>query len=101
MFIQWVDKRAVTLLSTLHHGTDEVQVQRKVKVAGQRQIQNFRMPQALSAYNASVGGADSFDQMASSYTILRRENESWKLLVYDIIEIAVINSYIVMERFMS
>ena len=44
VFIQWLDKRAVTLLSTIHAATAAVMVERKVKVDGERQVQNIRMP---------------------------------------------------------
>ena len=71
VFIQWLDKRAVTLLSTIHAATAAVMVERKVKVDGEWQVQNIRMLQALQSYNEHMGGVDSFDQMASSYRILR------------------------------
>lgn len=40
-FIQWLDTRTVTLLSTLHRATEYVQVQMRIKVGGELQNANF------------------------------------------------------------
>ena len=52
-----------------------------------------RKPVAIKHYNANMGGVDIFDQLASSYHILRRSKKFNKVIFYDLLEIATINSY--------
>ena len=70
-YIQWLDKRAVTVLSTIHTATDFEQVQRMVKVDGTWQEKYLRKLQAIDCYNQHMGGVDVFDQLASGYRLLR------------------------------
>eukprot|EP00117_Sycon_ciliatum_P048743 scpid49279/ scgid34660/ len=46
-----------------------------------------------------MGGVDAFDQLASSYRLLRRSKKSWKCMYYDLVEIATINAYILMQEY--
>ena len=98
LYVQWLDKRVVKMLSTFHSATNSVEVRRMVKVDGVWQEQNFRKPEAIDAYNRHMGGVDVFDQLASGYRLLRRSKKYTKVLFYDILEIAVINAFILMAE---
>ena len=63
--------------------------------------QSVRRPAAVAMYNEYMGGVDSFDQLASSYRLLRRSKKSWKCIFYDLIEVATINSFILMKEYKS
>ena len=41
----------------------------------------------------------AFDQLASTYRLLCRSKKSWKCLFYDLVEVATINSYILMQEY--
>ena len=93
VFVQWLDKRVVTVLSTMHSATDFVEKTRKRKVNGVLQEITYRKPAAIDQYNCNMGGVDVFDQLALSYWILRRSKKFTKVLFYDLLEIATINAY--------
>ena len=46
-----------------------------------------------------MGGVDAFDQLASTYHLLRHSKKSWKCMFYDLIEVAKINSYLLMQEY--
>ena len=96
---QWLDNKVVTLLSTKHRATDRHDAERMVKENGAWVAQPVRRPIAVAHYNEFMGGVDTFDQLATSYHLLRRSKKSWKPLFYDLIECAIVNSFILMEQF--
>ena len=77
----------------MHLVTDFVEKIRKRKVNGMLQEITYRKPAAIDHYNCNIGGVDVFDQLASSYRILRRSKKLTKVLFYDLLEIATINAY--------
>ena len=101
VYVQWLDKRSVTVLSTFHVATDAVQVPRMVKVGGAWQQQLFPKPAAVDCYNRYMGGVDVFDQLASTHRLLRRAKKFTKVIFYDIVEIAIINAFKLMGAWME
>ena len=97
-YIQWLDKRVVTVLSTIHSATNFVETRRMVKSNGRWKDCHFRQPEAISCYNKFMCGVDIFDQLASGYRLLRRSKKFTKSLFYDMLEIAVINSFKLMQE---
>ena len=75
MYVQWLDKRVVTVLSTMHSATEYTEKTRKRRVNGELQDVTCRKPVAIEHYNANMGRVDIFDQLASSYRILRRSKK--------------------------
>ena len=45
-----------------------------------------------------MGGVDAFGQLASTCRLLRRSKKSWKCMFYDLVEVAAINSYLLMQE---
>ncbi|KAF8788874.1 hypothetical protein HNY73_006868 [Argiope bruennichi] len=54
-------------------------------------------PKAVAVYNDVMGGVDRFDQRKEKYQIGRRSAKWWYRLFYFIIEIAIINSFILWQ----
>lgn len=100
LYVQWLDKRVVTVLSTIHSATAFVNKNRWVKVNGEYEQQVFRKPIAVESYNTHMGGVDIFDQLASSYRLLRRSKKFTKTIFYDLVEIATVNSFKLMVKWM-
>ena len=94
LYVQWKDKRTVTMLSTIHSAIESVNVERNVKVNGQHVRLPIKQPKCIQDYNASMGGVDVFDQHVAAYRMLRKSNKYWKTIAVDQLEIAVVNSYI-------
>ena len=59
----------------------------------------IRRPKTIGDYNRFMGGVDAFDQLASTYRLLRCSKKSWKCMFYDLVEVATINSYILMQEY--
>ena len=98
-YIQWLDKRSVTILSTQHKATDHSDTTRRIRVDDAWVDEPIPRPKAVADYNEQMGGVDSFDQLASSYRLLRRSKKSWRCIFYDLIEVATINSFILFQEF--
>ena len=77
----------------MHKATDHSQVTYKVKEGEQWVDKDFPKPTAITYYNQHMGGVDVFDQLASSYRLLRRSKKFTKVLFADMMEIAIINSF--------
>jgi len=89
--IKWQDKRPVTMLSTGFNPTETVQTQRTNK-DGTKSV--FSCPTAVAKYNAIMGGVDRFDQLQGCYAIGRRSVKWWHRILYYLIDLAVVNSFI-------
>ena len=63
--IKWMDKRAVTALTTIHKDTD-VTVERRTRHATDDR-ETVQKPQAIVEYNKYMGGVDLADQLLSYY----------------------------------
>ena len=98
-YVQWLDKRVATILSTKHESTAREDAVHTVRADGAWVQQPVRRPAAIADYNQFMGGADSFDQLASTYTILRRSKKSWRCMFFDLLQCAVINSYLLFAEY--
>ena len=99
VYVQWLEKRVVTVLSTQHQATTRDDTSWRVKKDGIWIEEPIRRPKAIADYNKFMGGVDAFDQLASTYRLLRRSKKSWKCMFYDLIEVATINSYLLMQEY--
>ena len=94
LFTQWKDKRTVTILSTLHKGNDRVMTQCRTKQNGQYVVVQVPKPLAVEDYNHHMGGVEVFDQLVATYRILRKTRKWWKTLFFDLVDVAVVNSFL-------
>ena len=99
LFIQWKDKRVVTLLSTFHNGSQFVNIERNTKQNGQHVVLALKQPKAIHDYNHGMGGVDVFDSKCAAYKVRRKSRKYWKALFYDYLEIACVNSFILFEQY--
>eukprot|EP00117_Sycon_ciliatum_P027160 scpid62041/ scgid22125/ PiggyBac transposable element-derived protein 4 len=94
LYVQWKDKRCVSVLSSIHRGNSTVMVARKTKDAQGHFLQiDITQPRCIADYNRSMGGVDTFDQLIETYRTLRRTRKSWKSIFYDLIDVAAVNSF--------
>jgi hypothetical protein len=93
LYVVWKDSVDCALLSTFHSGQDKQQtVQRKSKVGSRNLIS---CPSIVPDYNKHMGGVDLFDQMTSFYAVLRRVY-CWPIVfLYNFLETAATNSFII------
>ena len=98
--VKWLDKRAVTLLSTMQVATDFIHIERKAKQDCQWVTKRIKAPPVLTDYNSFTSGIDAFDHLATTCKSLRRSRQLWKVLLCDLLETATINSYVIIKEYM-
>jgi hypothetical protein len=95
---QWKDNRPVTILSSIERADNFVTVSRHVKVNGQWQKDNnIKQPKSIDSYNSFMNGVDRSDQLIGTNKSLQKCMRWWKVLFFHIIDIAVVNSYILFQ----
>ena len=90
--LKWMDKRAVTLLSTLHDDT-MVDVQRRSRGA-RGGVESIQKPRMIDEYNKHMGGVDLSDQLVLYYGYSHRQIKWWKRGFFHLIDLALVNSNI-------
>ena len=95
VYVCWRDKRAVLAMSTGHPGHSETVVTRRIKSkSGSSCRQEIPCPAVIVKYNQYMGGVDLSDQFLSYHNVLRRTVRFWKTLFYHLVDVAVVNSFI-------
>ncbi|XP_006872930.1 PREDICTED: piggyBac transposable element-derived protein 4-like [Chrysochloris asiatica] len=89
--IKWQDNKPVTILSTFHNPKDITIVKRKNKDGSTTVIP---CPKAVAEYNAIMGGVDHFNQRRERCAIGRRSLKWWHRLLYFLIDLGIVNSFI-------
>ena len=98
-YVQWKDRRTVTRLTTVHCATDNVDIERNKKENGVHQVITIYQPKCINDYNSGMGGVDVFDQHVAAYQVLRKTNKYWKTIAFDLLDVAVVNSYILFNEY--
>lgn len=89
--VKWMDNRVVTLLSTLHDPRETTTVNRKNKDGTTAVVS---CPTVVAEYNKIMGGVDRFDQLRERYAVGRRSVKWWHRLLYFLIDLSIVNSFI-------
>jgi hypothetical protein len=89
--IKWQDNKPVTVLSTYHNPKQVISVKRKNRDGTSLIIPS---PAAVADYNSVMGGADPFDHRRERCAIGRRSLKWWQRLLYFLIDLAIVNSFI-------
>ncbi|XP_067121649.1 piggyBac transposable element-derived protein 4-like [Centruroides vittatus] len=91
MIMKWQDKRAVTLLSTVHNPA----MVSKTTHAGKIVIK----PQVVVDYNDTMGGVDLLDQHLRDYPVARKRGKKfYKKVFFHLIDISIFNSFVLYKK---
>ena len=90
--VQWNDKRAVHMLSSMHKATMS-ETNNLDRATGQK----VSKPDVVIGYNKYMGSVDVSDFMANSYTEMRRSLKWYKKLVFYLNDVAVTNAYVLFK----
>ena len=96
--LQWIDNKVVSVLTTIDNANDRVQVNRKSKTAGVWSTKVVYQPKAISNYNKYMNAVDRSDQILATNNVLRKCMRWWKTLFFHLIDIAVVNSFILFRE---
>jgi hypothetical protein len=92
MALKWMDKRPVSMLSTIHDNSMTTKVRRTRRaVGGQEEV---RKPVVVEQYNKYMGGVDRSNQLLSYYGFSHRTVKWWKRAAFHLIDMAIVNAYI-------
>ena len=91
--VWWKDRRDVYALSTLHKKAVEVVLKRP---KGSKEKVRIPCPSMIADYNEHMGGVDLTDQHLSYYSLTtRRTLKWWKKVLWRLLDISVLNSWII------
>ena len=96
--LQWLDNKVVSLLTTIENANDNVEVNRKTKTAGVWSTKKVKQPQAIATYNKYMNAVDRSDQILATNNVLRKCMRWWKTLFFHLIDIAVVNSFLLFRE---
>ena len=99
LVLQWKDSRPppVTMLTSIDSANDFVLVDRKEKVANVRQHVKIKQPIAIHNYIQHMNAVYRSDEILAENNILRGYMQWWQTLFFHMIDIAVVNSYILFK----
>lgn len=97
--LQWKDNRPVTMLTSIDNANDFVNVDRNEKVRNVWQRVRVKQPKAVHHYNQYMNAVDRSDQIIAKNSVLRKCMRWWKTLFFHMIDIAVVNSYILFQLY--
>ena len=93
--LQWMDKRAVTMLSTFHDSSTST-IQRSRHAQGG--IESVQKPTVIQDYNKYMGGVDQSDQMLSYYGFSHRTIKWWRRAFFHLLDLSIVNAYILYKQ---
>ena len=99
--LQWLDNKVVSLLTTIESANDSLQVNCKTKTAGVWSTNVVQQPQAIASYNQYMNAVDRSDQILATHSVSRKCMRWWKALFFHLIDIAVVNSFILFREHQS
>ena len=89
MALKWMDKRPVTMLTTIHDDSFVTKRRRSRAVEGGQE--DILKPKVVEEYNKYMGGVDTGDQLESYYGFSHRTLKWWRQLFFHLIDV---NAYI-------
>ena len=95
---QWVGNKVVSVITTIGNANDRVEVNRKTRTAGRWAEKRVHQPKTIAMYNQYMNAVDRSDQLLTGNNVLRKCMRWWKVLFYHLIDIAVVNSYILFKE---
>lgn len=101
--IQWKDDKVVSMLSTIHKGSDSVWCRRRCKDphTGRFSIKVLKQPKAIQDYNRNMKGVDQSDQLIGSYSVLWKVKKYWKVLFFHLIDVSIVNAFVLWKEYQS
>ena len=97
--LQWLDNKVVSVITTIDKANVKDQVTRKQKTAtGEWTSVEVPQPRAIANYNKFMNAVDRSDQILGTQNVLRKCVRWWKTLFFHLIDMAVVNSYILFRE---
>ena len=99
MAIQWLDNKVVSVLSTIDNANVRLQATRNCRNAqGRWSTKEVPQPGIIANYNKYMNAVDRSDQILATHNILRKCARWWKTLFFHLIDMTIVNSYILFQE---
>ncbi|XP_051739543.1 piggyBac transposable element-derived protein 4-like [Ctenopharyngodon idella] len=92
--VKWMDKKEVSVCSTIHAAYTGDRVQRKVKAQDTWRTKTFPCPAPATAYNHHMAGTDLSDQLLEYYTAQHKTMKWYRKVFLHFLDIAATNAFI-------
>ena len=103
--ITWKDKRAVTMITTIHDNATTVPIERTEKKKDKGKTKYSKVivnkPSAIVDYNKYMGGVDHFDQMIKYYEFIQKSQKWTRKMIFYLIQMAIHNSFVLYKKYSS
>ena len=94
--LQWKDKRVVSMISTIHNSDMTTKSRRSRN--SHTGTEEILKPVMIDQYNTYMGGVDKSDQLLSYYGFNHHRSTKWyKRAIFHILDLAIVNSYILYQ----
>ena len=98
LVLQWVDNKVVSMITTADNANDHSQVSRRVRNDGRWTERLVQQPRIFQTYNMKMNAVDRSVQILSAFSTQRKCVRWWKTLFFCLIDIAVVNSFILFSE---
>jgi hypothetical protein len=96
--IQWVDNKAVSLLTSIDSANEKAVARRRTKVGGVFERVDVDKPYAFYRYNQYMNAVDRSDQMLACHNVSRKCYRWWKTLFFHLVDMAVVNGFLLFQQ---
>ena len=93
LFLKWMDKRVVSMCSTIHSTSRMVSIERRSR-RGSRGLEMIEKLECIIEYNKWMGGVELYDQLCCYYLFDHRTWKWWRRLFFHLFNTAIVNAYI-------
>ena len=94
--LQWVDNKAVSIVTTLDSANDKVSAIRKSKTGNVWKDITVHQPKAIGRYNKYLNGVDHSDQLIGTNNIMRKCSRWWKTLFFH--DFDIVNGFLLFRE---
>ena len=91
-----MDKRPVSLLSTIHDDS-VTEIARRSRFSS-RGIEMVQKPVMIQEYNKYMGGVDKADQLVTYYGFPHTSKKWWKRVFFHLLDTTIVNAYIMYNQ---
>ena len=95
------DNKPVSVLTTIDSANDSVLTRRRVMVDQKFAQIDVPQPKAIHRYNQYMNAVDRSDQLLACHNIRRKCYRWWKVLFYHLVDMAIVNSFILFQKYRS
>ncbi|CAB4034244.1 Hypothetical predicted protein, partial [Paramuricea clavata] len=96
--LQWLDHQPISILTTIDSANEVALLHRKVKRDNKLEKIDVNVPKVIQKYNQCINKVHRYDHTVMSNNVLQKCYKWWKTLLFHLIDMSVINSFILFQE---